>query len=113
MSAVSRNVRRRGYVTSVSEPVTSDREAARVADARQAAYFRDVLEDRRKHLDAGLPRLRKQLGADAPYGDRTDTFRLRRQVQGYEYELVQLDRLIRRLDRRFTDEWAELDSELG
>lgn len=97
----------------MSEPVTSDREAARVADARQAAYFRGVLEDRRKHLDAGLHRLRKQLEANAPSGDRTNTFSLRRQVRGYEYELVQLDRLIRGLDCRFTDEWAELDSELG
>ena len=96
----------------MSEPVTSDREAARVADARQAAYFRGVLDDRRKHLDAGLPRLRKQLEANVSHGDRTNTFRLRRQVQAYEYELVQLDRLIRGLDRRFTDDWAELDSEL-
>ena len=39
----------------MSEPVTTDSEAARVSDAMQAAYFGGVLTDGRAQPDAGLP----------------------------------------------------------
>jgi hypothetical protein len=57
--------------------------------------------------------VRRRLEAYTASGERFNASRLRRQVQGAEYELAQLDRLIRGLDRRFTAQWAELDAELS
>jgi hypothetical protein len=102
-----------GNVTATSEPVTGSGEAAaRIADALQAEYFRGVLADHRAHLGATLAKVRMQIDNHREADDRVEVHRLQRQFREHEDELGQLNWLIDGLERRYTETWADLDSEL-
>lgn len=77
-----------------------DAAAARAADARQGAYFRAELVTRRDGLQELIVKRR------AVIERRSYSSNLRAQVHAAEAEVRQLDRLIARLDRRFSSYWA-------
>lgn len=77
-----------------------DDAAARAADARQGAYFRAELVTRRDGLLEAIAKRRTLIER------RSYSSNLRAQVHDAEAEVRQLDRLIARLDRRFSAYWA-------
>jgi hypothetical protein len=98
----------------MTEAVTGPSEdAAQVADAMQAAYFRSVLADHRAHLDAELTKLRSQAETDEEAGDLLALHRLRRQIRGHTSELREVDWLISGLERRYAKAWANQDADIG
>lgn len=78
-----------------------DDQAARAADARQAAYFRAELDAERQHLLDGIVARRALIER------RTQNSRLRTEVHSAEAEVRYLGRLIARLDERFADAWPD------
>ena len=83
--------------------------ATLAADAKQAAYFRAFLADEREQVGHNLLRSRLQLRAcvegEKVVGLRTMA-RLRSDVRELEAEQRDLERLIAKLDRRFSSLWA-------
>jgi cell division protein FtsB len=84
-----------------------DDEVARLADAMQAADFRDVLAAMRAHLDTVMVLVRNQLQTHIEAGDRLESHRLQQQLSEQEDELKQLDSPVGRIEQRFTDRWAD------
>ncbi len=73
--------------------------AAVAADAMQAAHFRVSLAAERDQLLASIVKRR------AIIDRRTNANHMRSQVRTAEAEVRQLNRLIERLDRRFSSHW--------
>jgi hypothetical protein len=96
----------------MTEAVTdAGAEAARAADAMQAAYFRGVLAELRAQLEVTVVKLRSQMD-EAP-DDPIACHRLQHEICEHKFELSQINWLISRLDRRYAMERTELDAELG
>jgi hypothetical protein len=97
-----------GYVTSVSVEVRWA-EAARAADASQAAYFRGTLADERATAAAALATARERLRVltegKQVLGLR-GMARARFKVRELDHQVRELDRLISALDRRFAALWS-------
>jgi hypothetical protein len=83
--------------------------ATRAADASQAAYFRELLADRREEtvsdLERSRARLRGCMEGGQVVGLRTMA-RMRFDVRELNAKKTELDRLIAALDRRFTALWS-------
>ena len=78
------------------------READAAADAIQAAYFRDCLCDARRQRVGEIRKRRAEVTKRTEAGQLSSVGRLRSQLRSVEAEVRYLDRLIERLDRRFT-----------
>ena len=84
--------------------MTVDDEATyAAADAEQAAYLRESLDDERQQLLDGILKRRPLINR------RADASQLRSAVHSAEAEVRYLDRLIERLDRRFASHWRDRD----
>ena len=79
-----------------------DQQAARVADAQQAAYFREELATQRQLLQIDIEKRRAHIGRPGEAGRR-----VRRAMSSAEAQLRYVDGLITGLDRRFGPEKAE------
>jgi len=80
--------------------ILDDAAAAVAADAMQAAHFRVSLVEQRNQLMASIVKRR------AIIDRRTNANHMRSQVRTAEAEVRHLNRLIERLDRRFSSQWA-------
>ena len=79
------------------------READAAADAIQAAYFRDCLDDERQQRVGELQKRQAEVARRAKAGHLSSLGRLRSQLRTVEAEVRYLDHLIDCLDRRFAD----------
>jgi hypothetical protein len=88
---------------------------AAISDARQAAYFRDLLTAERALLNADIASLRRQLELEisTKSGNRIEINRLHLLVWHHQTEMTTLERLVGRLEARFTADWAALDAKRG
>jgi hypothetical protein len=79
-------------------------ETARAADASQAAYFRASLADERQTVSAQLRQAKARLRACTEHQETVGLrgmARARFRVRDLESQLLELDRMIIALDRRF------------
>jgi hypothetical protein len=77
------------------------READAAADAIQAAYFRECLDDERRQRVGQIRKRQAEVTKRTEAGQLSSVGRLRSQLRSVEAEVRYLDRLIERLDRRF------------
>lgn len=82
------------------------READAAADAIQAAYFRECLDDERQQRVGELRKRQAEVTRRTEAGHLSSIGRLRSQLRSVEAEVRYLDRLIDRLDRRFATYWT-------
>jgi hypothetical protein len=80
--------------------IIDDPAGAAAADAMQAAHFRESLVAERAHLLDSIVKRR------AIIDRRTNANHLRSQARSAEAEVRYIDRLIERLDRRFSSYWG-------
>ncbi|WP_207767378.1 hypothetical protein, partial [Mycolicibacterium agri] len=83
---------------------------SRAADASQAAYFRVALTDERQTVTAALDQAETRLRACVERQELVGLrgmARARLQVRELKHQVLQLDRMIAALDRRYSASWSD------
>lgn len=77
------------------------RQAAGMADRRQAEYFRRLLGQNRRHIDHRIGDIRKAIATAEAVGDAEGAVTLRRLARTEEHDRRTVDDLLANLQRRF------------
>jgi hypothetical protein len=84
--------------------VPEDSQAAAVADAEQADYYRDFFEVERAELTRQLAKHVKNLTGCSTTDNVREASVIRRAIRNAEWEMRAIDRMIEALDQRFPDD---------
>jgi hypothetical protein len=92
----------RGYRPAVTLPTVASAAIAAAADARQAAYFHGYVVEQRHLALNEIGKRNTEITRRIHAGHPSAIGRLRTQIRSVEAEVRHLERLTRRLERRFS-----------